>query len=373
MLQKYKNANKLLQTDRLVLNAFPQTEWKDDISFVYNQDFFENGEKKSRKVKYDCASKTKTILEEEDKKSEEKNELNVSPDGKNALYIDNHNLFFKDTKTGKVTQITFDGEDGFEYAIESGCNNSFVGTAIKVGKEPPFALWSPNSRKILTYKVDQRNVEKFHIIRNVMPDEENPRPQLYSYAYHLPNDENVPLIYLSVYDLDTKELKKLDTEPIYFNFNSPLDNYSKKAKWLDNDYIYFVRLNRYFNNAKFNILDVQQNICKTIVEEKSDTFLFYDTFGGADGGDDFNFSAYVFKDRSYAIWKSEENDFAQFLLCNVNSGERNAITSFEYNPMNIVKVDEENSCLYFTANNINISSDPYFIYLCKINLDGSGF
>jgi len=74
----------------------------------------------------------------------------ASPDGSQVAYIKDYNLWVRNIKTGKETQLTTDGVKDFGYATDNAGWKSSDG---------PIVRWSPDSKKIATFKQDQRNVE----------------------------------------------------------------------------------------------------------------------------------------------------------------------------------------------------------------------
>ncbi|HET9744130.1 MAG TPA: DPP IV N-terminal domain-containing protein, partial [Chitinophagaceae bacterium] len=58
----------------------------------------------------------------------------ISPDGTKAVYIKDYNLFARDVKTGKITQLTTDGIKDFGYATDN---------AGWTGSDRPVLRWSP--------------------------------------------------------------------------------------------------------------------------------------------------------------------------------------------------------------------------------------
>jgi len=55
LINSYKNAEKLLETKSLVLNAYPKINWIDDTIFWYNKDKYNGDEICNEKIKVDCA------------------------------------------------------------------------------------------------------------------------------------------------------------------------------------------------------------------------------------------------------------------------------------------------------------------------------
>ena len=73
----------------------------------------------------------------------------ISPDGNVAAYINDFNLWIRNTKTDKRTQLTFDGIKDYGYAT----NN-----AGWIQSKGPVLKWSPKSDKIATFRQDAREV-----------------------------------------------------------------------------------------------------------------------------------------------------------------------------------------------------------------------
>src|SRR5580704_5572569 len=72
----------------------------------------------------------------------------LSPDGKRAAYIKDYNLWIRDIANNQRIQLTTDGIKDFGYATDNaGWRHS----------DAPILRWSPDSRKIATFKQDQRN------------------------------------------------------------------------------------------------------------------------------------------------------------------------------------------------------------------------
>jgi len=103
-----------------------------------------------------------------------------SPDGRYVAFRRDHDLWVFDRETGSSTQLTTDGEERYGYATDSqGWRQS----------DQPILLWSPDSRKIATYRLDERGVGEMHLLRTA-----EPRPELQSWPYALPGDTIVPML-----------------------------------------------------------------------------------------------------------------------------------------------------------------------------------
>src|SRR5256884_8758181 len=63
----------------------------------------------------------------------------------------------RDVSSGKETQLTTDGVRDYSYALDN---------AGWTKSDNPILLWSPDSKKIATFKQDQRNVGEMYLVRS---------------------------------------------------------------------------------------------------------------------------------------------------------------------------------------------------------------
>lgn len=306
MLERYKQAEKLLPWNikEAVLNGQPNVNWLDDDSFYYAKEERIDGKFNIRYIKVNCATKEETelfdnsalkkALEVEclpnvtfkiDEKSytftynerkyiwhDDTKELEskeyvfssayaISPDETKAIIRKKYDLYLLDTTTHEETRITFDGEENNEYAKVAEYSG-YVGM-MRHQEEPVDVLWSPNSRYVLTYRLDQRAVKDLYIIESYDEEgRESIRPRLKTYKCAFPEDKDVPLAYYCLYDTETYEFKYLDMEP-QISGSSLLNPYFASAKWLNDETLYLTNVRRSHKSAAFYIVNVN-GTCKSI-------------------------------------------------------------------------------------------------------------
>ncbi|MBC7398474.1 MAG: DPP IV N-terminal domain-containing protein, partial [Mucilaginibacter sp.] len=79
----------------------------------------------------------------------------ASPDKTKAAFIKDFNLFVRDVKSGKETQLTTDGVKDDGYATDN------AGWAQGTR---PILIWSPDSKKIATFQQDERKVSDMYLV-----------------------------------------------------------------------------------------------------------------------------------------------------------------------------------------------------------------
>ena len=104
----------------------------------------------------------------------------LSPDGNRAAFIEDHNLWLRDTRSNELTQLTFDGVENYGYAT----NN-----AGWLRDNGPVLSWSPDSSKIATFRHDGRQVGEMFLYSTKVG-----HPELDAWRYPLPGDDHIFMI-----------------------------------------------------------------------------------------------------------------------------------------------------------------------------------
>lgn len=112
-----------------------------------------------------------------------------SPNRESALFLRGHDLWLRRWKTGEEIRLTWDGVEDCDYGRLVDYDASI--TMDRTGYvQHPLAIWSPDSRKFLTFKIDMRSVKKLYAIEAFDdPHSESIRPRLHSYPLPLPGGQ----------------------------------------------------------------------------------------------------------------------------------------------------------------------------------------
>jgi dipeptidyl-peptidase 4 len=282
----------------------------------------------------------------------------MSPSGRYAAFIRSHNLWIKDMQTGEDIQHTTNGEDGYGYATDSqGWSRS----------NRPILAWSADETMISTYRLDERTVEKMHLLRTA-----DRRPELISWPYALPGDEQVPMHERYVIHIPGRSKVKLQTEP-YHQRTSNCCGLTRGTEWADNEFspdgstLAYVATSRDYKEVTLKLADTRTGAVRDVHHERDD--LFIETNLNSRGVPNWR----VMHGSGEFIWYSRNSNWGHLYLHDLNTGElKNAITSGNWNVIDIVRVDEESRRIWFTASGMNPDNDPYEDYLYSTGFDGTG-
>ena len=291
-----------------------------------------------------------------------------SPDGRWVAFVKDYNLYVRLANTREEIQLSHDGEALYDYAtpLPSPDLEVMVKEGKLAGKVPVAAIWSPDSKKLLSHRIDQRNVGRFHLIQSVPPEGEL-RPVLYSYAYPLPGDKVLPVAELVIFDVEKRTQIPVDSEPLpLLYYGSPLIEWSRaysRIQWSQaSQRIHFPQIERGYGALKLRMTDVETGRTQTIVEERAATYM--DSY--------VPWKVRILNDGSEVIWFSERDGWSHLYLYDGKTGElKNKITTGQWVVREVTHVDEKGRWVYFTALGREEGQDPYYRHLYRIKLDGS--
>jgi dipeptidyl-peptidase-4 len=278
-----------------------------------------------------------------------------SPDGKRAVFVRDHNLWVRDIATNKETQLTTDGEKDFAYAT----NN-----AGWTRSDRPVVVWSPDSKKVATFKHDGRNVGDMHLV-----DTRVGHPNLQSWKYPLPGDEHIFMLHRVIVDVETPKVIPLKMAPDPHR-STLCDHIVCGGEWVDVHWsddgtqLAFASTSRDHKHVQLFVTDAATGEVRRVLEEKVDTFF-------ESGMGKVNWR--VLFASNEVIWYSQRDDWGQLYLYDLTTGQlKHQITSGEGNVTRLLRIDEKARQLIFEAVGKEKGRDPYFRHLYRIGMDGKG-
>jgi dipeptidyl aminopeptidase/acylaminoacyl peptidase len=279
-----------------------------------------------------------------------------SPDNTYTAFVLDHNLWVRNLKTGETIQLSRDGEKHYDYATP--LPNPVL--MLQQGKEDvvqtPAVFWSPDSTKIATYVMDQRNFPRLTMTLSAPKDQF--RPKYFSYAYPLPVDFDLPTSKLVVFDVPKRKHAVVAARPLtQLYYGGPRVDWSA-----DSSRFMYREIERGYAHVRFRSVDAATGASRDIIDEKgaplvSTSVLITQPFNGG----------------REVIWSAERDGWNHFYLYDAEKGVlKNQITRGEWVIRSIDHIDEANRILYFSGAGREAGRDPYLRHTYRVNLDGTG-
>ena len=276
----------------------------------------------------------------------------VSPDGKKAAFIKEHNLWVRDLASNQQTQLTTDGVQDLGYATDNAGWSS---------SDKPVLRWSHDSKKIATFRQDERNVNSMYLVTTNVG-----APTLQAWKYPLPGDSTIITIQRVIIDVENPKVINIQVAPDAHRGTLSDDISSSgtfdDVDWSDdNTQLAFVSTSRDHKEEKLRIADAATGAVREVLEEKVATQ--YESGQGA-----INWR--YLKKSNEIIWYSERDNWGHLYLYDAATGKlKNQVTKGDWVVTKLIKVDEKNRELYFIADGRE-AGNPYFSHFYKIGFNG---
>jgi dipeptidyl aminopeptidase/acylaminoacyl peptidase len=354
---EYKNAAKYMQRAwyGMVYNQITSQNWDGD-QLIYGKRTKDgtvytsvNTNTKEKKELTDYKAPKTTSPYGKAKRNE-----HVSPNGRLAAYIDNYNLWVRDLKTNKKTQLTFDGKKDYGYATN---NAGWIKSNNAVLK------WSPNSDKIATFQQDARGVGIMYLTSTNVGHQ-----KLEAWRHPLPGDKTIFTIERVIINLGARPKTVRLKMGKDFQRGTTTDHIAGRggvlldAQWnKEGTQFAFVSGSRDHKEAHLQIADARTGKVRSIHKEVVDTY--YESGVRAENWR-------VLFDSNEFIWYSEKSDWGHIYLYDLKTKKlKNQITTGNWLVRQIRHIDKKNREIYFTAGGKE-EGNPYHVYLYKVGFDG---
>lgn len=277
----------------------------------------------------------------------------LSPDGTQAIFIREFNLWVRDTETLLETQLTKDGIKNFGY----GTNN-----AGWTRGNTPVLLWSPDSKKITTFQHDSRKVGDMHLVNTKVG-----HPLLDSWKYPLPGDEHIFSLHRIVIDIALNKITRLKMAPDAQRSTITDHIYSQgkmlDAQWSDDSRsLAIVSVTRDHKQATLRLVNPSTGLVSTIMNEKVASF-----FESGKGKVNWHY----LPESNEILWFSQRSDWGHLYLYDLTTAKlKQPVTNGDWNVLQVLNIDKANRTLYFTGAGRE-KGDPYFQYFYSVNFDGT--
>ena len=287
-------------------------------------------------------------------------EAEISPDGHQAAFIRNWNLYVRNVMTGEETQLTTDGIPNYGYATDN---------AGWTHSDNPILVWSPDSKRIATFQQDQRKTGEMYLTSVAVG-----HPVLTVLKYPLAGDKDVTMIERVVIDLPAGSQKARVTRlkmPPDQHRSTLCDDVSCRGgsgwddvQWsADSKTLAFVSTSRDHKQEWMRLADPNTGAVRDVMGET--VAKFYES-----GNDKVNW--HYLSASNELLWFSEKDNWGHLYLYDIATGQlKNQITHGDWNVTQVLGIDEKARVIYFLGVGKESGEDPYYPMYYRVNYDGS--
>ena len=277
---------------------------------------------------------------------------NVSPDGQWAAFLKDHNLYVRRVPTGQIVQLTFDGVAEWDYAAELPTLRALVEQGTQDIQQVPAVFWSPDSTKLVTYRLDSRNAGRLTSLQYVPPDQL--RPKAFSVVYQLPG-ETLPTALPIIFDLSSGTRVDVKTTPLELPFQD-----GPGFEWFpDGKRIFYDYDTRGEKTIEMRVVDATTGDQSVVFRESSEKYV--------DPGET---SIRFIQNTGEMVVTSERDGWDHLYLFDKTGQMKQQLTQGPWVVHRIEFIDEKTRRVYFLAGGREKGEDPYQTHLYSVGLDG---
>ena len=237
----------------------------------------------------------------------------LSPDGRQAAFVRNNNIYVTDLASGQERALTRDGSPeiingttDWVYEEEFGLRDAF--------------RWSPDGRRIAFLRFDQSAVKPFSLV-----DETTRYPSFTTFKYPKAGERNAD-VKLGVIDVATGATR-------WINTGGDADGYLPRMEWLGSDSVLFQRLPRRQNRVEVVAASVTGNGQRVILSDSDAAYV------------DVQDPVWLNNDRQF-LWVSDRTGWAQVFLYDRSGRVVRQVTRDGSDVTGILGVDEGRGEVY---------------------------
>jgi dipeptidyl-peptidase 4 len=271
----------------------------------------------------------------------------LSPDGTQALYVKDNNLYYQSFANQGIVQVTKDGEKN---KIINGLPDWVYEEEFSEvnGEGLTAASWSPNGSQIAYIRFDETLVQEFKMTSYLG----EMYPEITQFKYPKVGTPNAQV---SVHIYDTK---KNQSKEVYTG--QPGDRYLPRIKWTPDQQLVVTRLNRHQDTLQLYICKPNFETNDQILPSRlllTETDSAYVELGHID------YLTFL-KDHQHFIWASERSGSCQLYLYTMAGKLARQITSDKNEVTNFYGIDEQNQLLY-----LQTTYSPFMRMVWEVPLD----
>ncbi|MEU0936332.1 DPP IV N-terminal domain-containing protein [Embleya sp. NPDC005971] len=295
-----------------------------------------------------------------------------SPDGTWVAFVRDHNVWVRSTDRSHEFALTGDGEKDFDYGSNIDVAVSRIMLRNAGVTPPPMLAWSPDSRRLVTHRIDQRHLREQVLVEST-PRDGGP-PVAHSLRYAMPQDEQHARMQFVVLDVTRRTAVWEATGPSHIGHLSPFAR--GWVRWShDGASLHFLRQPRYARSLGLYRLDPDTGAVDLLVDEHGTTRV-------EPAQPIFDRPMVRVLSTGEVLWYSQRDGWGHLYLypapprppgpASTDERESTRVTTGAWAVRSILHVDEEDRTVLFLASGL-VPGEPYARQLCAVGLDGTGF
>jgi len=253
--------------------------------------------------------------------------------------------------------LSIDGETNYDYAASRSWYWKECISNPEENKEERSidVSWSPDSKKIATYRTDRRDVGRLFLYQ-ACPDS-GYRAKVWAYERSLPGETNTPYMEYTLFDVASRTQVKVDLAP-----QSTVVAWSSPSWLKDSKTLYLQQYERGYQELNLLAVNAATGAVRNVIHETSETQVDVDKR-------DYR----LLEKRGEVVWMSERSGWSMLYRYDWRTGAlKNAITTGDFVVRSILHVDEARGMVYFLASGREEGRDPYYQHLYRVGLNGKG-
>ena len=261
-----------------------------------------------------------------------------SPDATSVAYVQNRDIYVQTLVDLKITQLT-----------KSDASTKINGT-FDWAYEEEFSLrdgfrFSDDGKRIAFWEIDSSGIESFPLVDNTS----TLYPKIQFIPYPKVGTTN-PAARIGVIELATQAITWM-TIP-----GDARDNYLPRMEWIDATHLAIQQLNRAQNRLHMFVADATSGIANVVLTEEDSAWI------------DVRDQLFWLKDKTRFVWLSERQDWQHIYLVSADGKTVQAITTGEFDVIDVLGIDEAEEQIYFYASPDNATQK----YLYRVKFNGQG-
>ena len=265
-----------------------------------------------------------------------------SSDNENVAYVSKHNIYVENLNSGKITPVTTDGTDkiingtfDWVYEEELAARDGF--------------RWSPDGKSIAFWRVDATST-RFHFMIN---NTDSLYPTIIPVEYPKAGDKPSS-VKIGIVNIDSLQTNWLNIP------GEPDNNYLVRMKWLSNESIMVVQLNRNQNQVTMYDCNAKSGAARVIYKEESKAWI--DVFDTSAGEYDVFPCQFVDNGKAF-LWSSDADGWMHIYKISLDGKSKELITKTNFDAY-FKAYNEKTKTIYFIAS----PEDATQRYLYETNL-----